>query len=152
MRLVSLTLLLLTSVQMLISEAGYSSQGHRGNRKGSENIISPKQTLNITQEDPNIVLLDVRTAEEYESETGHLQNAILIPIHDLENRVGELDRYKDKKIIAYCAVGGRSGRATSFLSKKGFTVFSMEGGILEWNKLGLPVQKSIKGVNTQCGL
>jgi rhodanese-related sulfurtransferase len=102
-------------------------------------VISAKETYERMQSDSNIVILDVRTPEEFRSATGHLAGAILIPVHELEERVDELEPYREKTIIAVCRSGSRSGSATSFLNGKGFKVLNMEGGMLRWNKENLPV-------------
>jgi len=74
-------------------------------------------------------LLDVRQPKEYEE--GHLPGAILIPLKELPGRLAELDR--DKPVIAYCAVGGRSKAAAQFLAGKDFAnVYNMAGGIKAW--------------------
>jgi len=79
------------------------------------------------------LLIDVRQPGEYES--GHISGAILIPIGNLVGRLGELDEYKDKKIITICRSGGRSSTAASILSQAGFNkVQSLKGGMLEWEK------------------
>lgn len=101
--------------------------------------ITVQKTLEKIQNDTNVVLLDVRTAQEWNGETGHLKGAILIPIQELDSRVHELDPYKQKTIIAYCRSGNRSGRATEYLTKIGFKVLNMEGGILKWNGEKYPV-------------
>lgn len=97
--------------------------------------ISVAEVRDRLEKGSNVVFLDVRTEEEYESETGHLQGAILIPVHELEERYHELDSLKSREIIAYCRSGNRSGRAADFLTKKGFKVYNMVGGILEWNEV-----------------
>jgi rhodanese-related sulfurtransferase len=81
------------------------------------------------------VILDVRTKDEYESQTGHLPGTILIPVQELENRFHELDSLKSKETVAYCRSGVRSARASKFLGEKGFKVLNMVGGILEWNNV-----------------
>ena len=91
------------------------------------------------QKDTNTVVLDVRTPEEFKSGSGHLKNAILIPVQELEARFNELEPYKGKTIIAVCRSGSRSGRATVFLNQKGFNVLNLEGGMLRWNEEKLPV-------------
>jgi len=101
--------------------------------------ISTKEVSQMIEKDATVVLLDVRTPAEYSSATGHLKDAILIPVQELEKRAGELDQYKDKKIIAYCRTGNRSGVATAILRGKGFDVVNMEGGIVKWNDEKLPV-------------
>ena len=102
-------------------------------------IVSPQAALERIRTDKNIVLLDVRSREEYNDELGHLENSILIPINELEDRVGELARYKDKTVIAYCSHGIRSARAAKFLTKKGFSVLSLMGGLTKWNREHYPV-------------
>ena len=101
--------------------------------------LTAKEALKKIQKDASIVVLDVRTSEEFKSETGHLKNAILIPVQELEARAGELEAYKEKTIIAVCRSGNRSGRATAFLNGKGFHVLNLEGGMLKWNEGKLPV-------------
>ena len=62
------------------------------------------------------VILDVRTPKEFES--GHAQNAINIPVQELENRVEEI-KGLDKPIITYCKSGMRSANAVTILKKAG---------------------------------
>ncbi|MFA6282720.1 MAG: rhodanese-like domain-containing protein, partial [Desulfurivibrionaceae bacterium] len=61
-------------------------------------------------------LLDVRQPKEYEA--GHLAGAKLIPLKELPGRLGELE--KEKPVIVYCAVGGRSKAAAQLLAGKDF--------------------------------
>jgi len=109
--------------------------------KKPRTAIEPDQALEMIQQDTTIVLLDVRTPGEYASETGHLKGALLIPVQELPQRIGELDRYKGKTIIAYCRSGRRSLQATNLLNSRGFTTINMEGGMLRWNEEKLPVVK-----------
>lgn len=75
-------------------------------------------------------LLDVRQPKEYEE--GHLAGAKLIPLKELPGRLGELE--KEKPVIVYCAVGGRSKAAAQLLAGKDFaSVYNMAGGIKAWN-------------------
>lgn len=74
-------------------------------------------------------LLDVRQPAEYEN--GHLAGAILIPLKELPDRLAELE--KEKPLIVYCAIGGRSKMAAQFLSGSGFDkVYNVVGGIKAW--------------------
>jgi phage shock protein E len=93
----------------------------------------------------DLVILDVRTKEEYESEAGHLPGAILIPIQDLEKRYHQLDSLKSKEIVAYCRSGVRSARASKFLGEKGFKVLNMLGGIKAWNEMKEKNKKTEEG-------
>lgn len=74
-------------------------------------------------------LLDVRQPKEYEA--GHLAGAILIPLKELPERLVELA--KDKPVIVYCAIGGRSKAAAQLLAGYDFAnVYNMAGGIKAW--------------------
>ncbi|MGD9279553.1 MAG: rhodanese-like domain-containing protein [Desulfobacterales bacterium] len=74
-------------------------------------------------------LLDVRQPKEYEDE--HIPGARLIPLPGLKEGLSELD--KDKPVIAYCAVGGRSIAAAQLLSGLGFKeIYNLKGGIKAW--------------------
>lgn len=113
-----------------------------GNAEGYKNI-SVASADSLIKADTNVVVLDVRTPDEFSSETGHLKNAKLIPVQELEGRIGELSSYKDRTIVAYCRSGSRSAKAADILTKKGFKVVNVEGGISSWNESGLPTEKGI---------
>ena len=82
------------------------------------------------------ILLDVRTPSEYES--GHLANSINIDWNgsDFDQQISKLD--SKEAVYIYCLSGGRSHTAAEKMRSKGFTVYEMEGGILQWRKAGLP--------------
>jgi rhodanese-related sulfurtransferase len=85
-------------------------------------------------------VLDVREPSEYEN--GHLLNARLIPLGKLKERVGELEKHKDKPLVVVCRSGNRSGTACAILSKQGFTqAYNLMGGMMAWQKASLPVKK-----------
>nr|WP_320192397.1 rhodanese-like domain-containing protein [uncultured Desulfobacter sp.] len=74
-------------------------------------------------------ILDVRQPSEYEQ--SHIPGAVLIPLSELSDRLGELD--PDKSTMVYCAIGGRSRVAAQMLAGKGFKkVINMSGGIKAW--------------------
>ncbi|BCS81028.1 FAD-dependent oxidoreductase [Anaerocellum diazotrophicum] len=79
-------------------------------------------------ENPEYLILDVRTPEEYEF--GHIKGAINIPVDDLRSRLNELP--KDKKIIVYCGVGFRSYHGCLILKGSGFECLNMSGGWTSW--------------------
>jgi rhodanese-related sulfurtransferase len=97
--------------------------------------VTVTELKNRLERKEDVVLLDVRTKEEYEGKTGHLPGAILIPVQELENRYQELDSLKNKEIVAYCRSGVRSAWASKFLGEKGFKVLNLEGGIMSWNEI-----------------
>ncbi|MFA6467800.1 MAG: rhodanese-like domain-containing protein [Bacteroidota bacterium] len=77
------------------------------------------------------VLLDVRSAAERSSRS--IPSSIHIPLHELSSRLKELEKYRSKEIICYCASGSRSVNAGIKLKKAGFTVGNLTGGISSWN-------------------
>jgi len=101
--------------------------------------VSPMQaTLMMNREDA--VLLDVREATEFNQ--GRIPNARNIPLTQLDKRLDEIDKFKDKAVIVNCASGTRSGKACGLLRKRGYAkVFSLAGGILAWEQAGLPTTK-----------
>lgn len=88
----------------------------------------------------NAVVLDVREQGEYDS--GHVINSRLIPVGQLRERVGELEKYRQRPIVVLCRSGNRSASAAAFLKKEGFTkVHNLAGGIIAWQKANLPLEK-----------
>ncbi|MBQ8042765.1 MAG: rhodanese-like domain-containing protein [Clostridia bacterium] len=77
----------------------------------------------------DVVLLDVRTEEEFV--TGHIINAINIPIDELEYRLNEL-KDKDEKILVYCKSGARSVVGCEILGENGYTNIYNIGGVVDW--------------------
>lgn len=107
--------------------------------RGGRRDITVDEAVKMIEADKEIVLLDVRTPKEFEGPSGHLANALLIPLQELERRVGELEEFKDRTIIAYCRTGNRSGTAATLLIRNGYRAVNMDGGIVQWNKQQLPV-------------
>ncbi len=82
--------------------------------------------------DQKTIVLDVRTEEEYYGPLGHIEGAILIPINELENRLVELDEYRDDTIYVVCRSGNRSGFGKDILNKNNFDAINVDGGMLQW--------------------
>jgi rhodanese-related sulfurtransferase/DNA-directed RNA polymerase subunit RPC12/RpoP len=96
--------------------------------------IQPEDICKYLDTHPNVVLLDVRTKEEFEGKAnpdfGTLKNAINVPVQELEKKISTLDPYKDKEIIVYCSHSHRSPRASYILTQHGFSnVTNMAGGM-----------------------
>ena len=90
--------------------------------------------------DQHAVVIDVRESKEYGE--GHLKDAVHIPLSDFKTRINELDKFKDKSVIAYCRSGQRSFSACKMLRKAGFdSVSNMQGGIMAWQNQNMPVSK-----------
>jgi rhodanese-related sulfurtransferase len=112
------------------------------NSQSSGNMsVTPREASAMLSRDTSIVVLDVRTPGEYRSETGHLPNALLMPVQELESRSAELGNVKERTILVYCRSGHRSLRAVEILSKRGYKTINLEGGILQWQRDSLEVVK-----------
>lgn len=86
------------------------------------------------------LVLDVREQGEYDA--GHVLNSKLIPLGKLNERLGELEKYRERPIVVVCRSGQRSASACAFLGKKGFAqTHNLHGGIMAWQKAGLPLEK-----------
>ena len=78
------------------------------------------------------LLLDCRTPEEHA--TARIEGAILIPMQELPERVGELTAWRDKPVIVHCHHGMRSLKVARWLRDQGFSrAVSMQGGIEAWS-------------------
>lgn len=84
---------------------------------------------------PDLLVLDVRRAEEFK--TNHLHNATWITLAEIEGRLAELASYNETEIIVYCNSGSRSLTASNTLVDNNFTkIFNMLGGISAWIAAG----------------
>jgi rhodanese-related sulfurtransferase len=95
--------------------------------------VDAQQAKKILDKDTTVVVLDVRTPEEFKSQTGYLPRALNIPVQELEARLKELDKYRSRQLLVYCRSGNRSMRASEILQKQGFKLIHLDGGILQWN-------------------
>ncbi len=101
--------------------------------------IGPQQAVMLFNHDDALVL-DVR--EDSEFADGRIPKAKHIPLAQLKNRLGELEKFKDKPIVAVCRTGNRSGHACGLLRRAGFdNVHNLSGGIVAWEQAGLPKEK-----------
>ena len=99
--------------------------------------ITPDQAYQLLSAPIDAVLIDVRTSEEYKSI--HINGSVNIPLHELIDRVGEIDR--NSAVIFYCRSGIRSGKAAEFLRSQNYTaVYNLVDGIDGWMDVKYPVQ------------
>lgn len=103
--------------------------------------VTVDEAEKLLQVQKDIVVIDVRTADEFAA--GHIAGAKNIDIMaaDFAKQIAALD--KDKTYLIHCAAGGRSGRACKVpevLQLKG--VYHMNQGFGAWEKAGKPVEKS----------
>jgi rhodanese-related sulfurtransferase len=109
--------------------------------------VEAVQTVNSTEAEkmiqsninnPEFIILDVRTPGEFES--GHIGGAINIDYNadDFETKISQID--KTKIYLVYCRTGHRSSKAVSMMKEKGFkSINNLDGGISDWAAQNLPV-------------
>lgn len=97
--------------------------------------LSPEEFRRM-KEDDDVVLLDTRNTVEHA--LGKFRNAYTLDIdhfRDFPDRIRQLEKFRDKKILAYCTGGIRCEKATAYLLKKGFrNVYQLHGGIIQYGK------------------
>ncbi|MFZ5944637.1 MAG: rhodanese-like domain-containing protein [Bacillota bacterium] len=117
-------LIYLLLVLFLIISVGCQSEG----RKFQD--IDPKTAYERLQHEKNIILLDVRTLEEYNEK--HIPQSILIPVDVLKEQAEELLEDKEAPIFVYCRSGNRSAKAAEILVELGYKKVYNLGGINSW--------------------
>ena len=110
-------------------------------RKGAMlNVSVLKQRIDLGDD---ILLLDVRTAEDYNGEQGHVAGSTLLPLEELEQRIDELSDYYEKTVVTICRTDRKSAKAAQILAEQGFAdVHVAKMGMTDWIKNRYPVEKS----------
>ncbi len=110
----------------------------RGRLSGVKQVGPQEAVVLINRQDA--LILDVREQSEFVD--GHIAKAKHIPVGALGKRLGELEKHKDKVIVAVCRSGNRSGMACGILRKAGFqNLHNLAGGMMAWEQAGLPKEK-----------
>jgi len=120
---------------LLINSSAFSQEKY---------LLSPEKFKATTDKKPmNVIIVDVRTPEEYG--VGRIENSINIDIKsdDFADSISSLD--KSKVYFLYCNAGTRSSRARNTMKEAGFAyVFELDGGMDEWLNLAFPVVTTVK--------
>ncbi len=89
----------------------------------------------------DILVLDVRTAEDFIGEQNHIAEAKNIPLETLHDRLDELADYQERTIVLVCRTDRRSAKAAQLLAQNGFAdAHVIRGGMTDWNAHGYPVE------------
>ena len=105
--------------------------------------VTPREVFTLiqdTQNNPDIVILDVRTPAEFAQ--GYIENAINVDFYSktFPDELNKLD--KEKMYLLYCRSGNRSGRTLKLMEELQFkTVYNMTGGIRQWIAEERPITK-----------
>ncbi|WLR51360.1 rhodanese-like domain-containing protein [Bacillus tianshenii] len=123
----TIQLLSLIGSLLIIAACGNSTTNNEGTDKGYTEIEATDEVKSLMDE--GVQVIDVRTSEEFAE--GHIPGATLIPLDELSDRTGELE--KDKKYIIVCRSGNRSTQASEILVKEGFSnIYNFTGGMNGW--------------------
>jgi uncharacterized membrane protein YdjX (TVP38/TMEM64 family)/rhodanese-related sulfurtransferase len=92
--------------------------------------------------DKNLLVLDVRTSEDFIGEQGHISGAVNIPVEELQQRMAELGDHLEQPVAIVCRTDKRSVKAALLLTEEGFAdVHVVHGGMTKWIEAGLPVTR-----------
>lgn len=141
--LLTLTLSVLASVAAADAEKLKNSQELLTEAKSRIRSIDTDRLQRLLDENPDVVLIDVRMPSEIES-MGYIDvpQQTVIPRGWLEFRIANHVLERDTRIVTYCGGGLRSTLATDTLQQMGYTdVWNYEEGFITWKQRGLPVAK-----------
>lgn len=94
----------------------------------SVNAAQAEEMITKNQGNAKFVIVDVRS--EGERKAGYIANSILVPLGDVEQRIGEFK--KENTYLVYCRSGARSDAACQILKKYGIYGINLAGGIIGW--------------------
>jgi rhodanese-related sulfurtransferase len=103
-------------------------------------LVPPTEAAEVVAEQSDVVVLDVRTPEEFAD--ARIAGAINVDYYaaDFRDQLDELD--KEATYVLYCRSGNRSEDANRIMRDLGFAeVYEVDGGIVAWNGAGLPVER-----------
>lgn len=109
-------------------------------QSSTESLLNVSATQTLISKEPQLVLLDVRTPEEFNE--GHLTKAQNIDFKNTNfaEQISKLD--PNQHYLLYCASGRRSAEAKTLMASKGFKhLYELQGGIAAWSSQGAPVEK-----------
>jgi rhodanese-related sulfurtransferase len=92
--------------------------------------ITPTEFVARRDAGSDLTLLDVR--EDWELAVADVPGTVHIPMGQVADRIGELDRTKE--VVVLCRSGRRSLEVAKFLQQNGFTAVNLAGGILAWSR------------------
>lgn len=103
--------------------------------------LKPEEFQALRKASPDLIVLDVRTAEEYRA--GHIPGAINIELNNLlKGQLGPIEGKESDEIFVYCLSGSRSRFAQRYLQARGYSqIYNLPGGIGTYTKAGYPLEK-----------
>jgi rhodanese-related sulfurtransferase len=145
-------LLALLLAPLAASLAGCRSWRGRGPRPAYKKI-SPAVAYAMTLDAPDVLILDLRTPEEFQGETGHIRNARNFPVKRLPSRLYELTSFRDDTLLVYCREKDNcAAEGMAILVSSGFEdAILIDGGIDRWIREGFKTVLSVETPDTTPG-
>lgn len=100
--------------------------------------MSAEEAANTVLKDESIIVIDIRTADEFN--TGHVKGALNIDFYgsDFKDKLNLLD--KEQKYAVYCRSGNRSGKAMPIFEELGFKeIYHINNGVIGLNGINYPL-------------
>ncbi len=102
--------------------------------------VTPQQ-LSLMVNNDNALVVDVRPDKEFKQ--GHIVDALNIPVSQVKDRIGQLEKHKDRPLVLVCKTGQQTSGVAKQLRAAGFEkVYRLTGGLMEWSGSQMPLVKN----------
>ena len=120
--------MLLTALALVVVGAGCAAEAAEVEASGPR-VVGAEETVELLDARDDLVVIDVRTPQEYDEGALAASELIDIQAADFRQRIGELDR--DVAYVVYCRSGNRSAQAVTIMADLGFTELYDAGGFAD---------------------
>ena len=101
--------------------------------------LSTQEAKALIDSDKNLIIIDVRSKDEYKKD--YIDGAINIPFDELKDSFVQMKKFQGHKILIYSERGKVSVDSARLLSKEGFNLFNLNGGVVFWLRNGYLLRK-----------
>ena len=112
----------------------------------SKKFVSASELRDRIKQKDDMVIIDVRTEEEFRGDLGHIKGALNLPLNQIEKRLDDLEEdlkpFRELPVYVVCRTDRRALSGASMISREGFkNVFILEGGMAGWNRENFPITR-----------
>lgn len=129
-KILVMILLLLYSLLAVGCASQAPAENSSKQKNGEYHKITAQEAKSRIENNPSVVIVDVRTKEEYQE--NHIDKALLLPLQQLTQQANTILPNKNTEILVYCRSGNRSRQAAEKLIEMGYTAVYDFGGIQDW--------------------
>lgn len=124
-------IIIVLAILVLLAACKSEKTGRDNGTEISATDLSIDEAKELIENQEDLFILDVRSKDEYDA--GHIEGAVLIPLGELEGRLGEVVELKDKPVLVYCRSGNRSSQAVKILLNNDFSqIYHMKDGFMNY--------------------